>query len=81
MSPLEPRQEVVVQWMASARSDLAIAGITLPPEAMYEQLCFHAQQAAEKALKALLLSLGEATASPMTSKHWSNVAPGSGRAR
>jgi len=32
---------------------LAIAKAPLPEEAFYEDLCFHAQQAAEKALKAV----------------------------
>ena len=40
-------------WLARARSDLAIAQAPLPDGALYEDLCFHAQQAAEKALKAV----------------------------
>ena len=40
-------------WLARARSDLAIAKTPLPEGAFYEDLCFHAQQAAEKALKAV----------------------------
>lgn len=40
-------------WLARARSDLAIARMPLPEQAMYEDLCFHAQQAAEKAIKAV----------------------------
>lgn len=40
-------------WMVRARSDLAIATTPLPENALYEDLCFHAQQAAEKALKAV----------------------------
>jgi len=40
-------------WLARARSDLALAGVPLPPGALYEDLCFHAQQAAEKAVKAV----------------------------
>jgi hypothetical protein len=35
-------------WLARARGDLAIAKAPLPEEAFYEDLCFHAQQAAEK---------------------------------
>jgi len=38
-------------WLARAKSDLALAGLQLPEGAFYEDLCFHAQQAAEKALK------------------------------
>ncbi len=40
-------------WLARARSDLAFARLPLPEDAFYEDLCFHAQQAAEKALKAV----------------------------
>ncbi|HVT02768.1 MAG TPA: HEPN domain-containing protein [Thermoanaerobaculia bacterium] len=40
-------------WLARARSDLAIARSPLPEGAFLEDLCFHAQQAAEKALKAV----------------------------
>ncbi len=40
-------------WLARAKGDLAIAEAPLPDGAFYEDLYFHAQQAAEKALKAL----------------------------
>ncbi|MGA2072289.1 MAG: HEPN domain-containing protein [Terriglobia bacterium] len=40
-------------WLARAKGDLALAGTQLPAGAFYEDLCFHAQQAAEKALKAI----------------------------
>ncbi len=35
------------EWMRFARADLDLAGVPLPPNGMYEQLCFHAQQALE----------------------------------
>jgi len=58
--PLSPDEmELVGQWMMSARSDLAYAELEPPEEAMYEQACFHAQQAAEKALKGLILHLDD----------------------
>lgn len=41
------------EWLARARADLALAKAPLPAGALYEDLCFHAQQAAEKALKAV----------------------------
>ncbi len=44
--------------MARARGDLALAGVPLPPGGFYEDLCFHAQQAAEKAIKAVYLQRG-----------------------
>jgi HEPN domain-containing protein len=54
MSDLESDEQVIEQWVRSAWSDLLYAEIEPPAGVMYEQLCFHAQQAAEKALKALL---------------------------
>ena len=42
-----------LDWLARAQSDLAIASAALPEGAFLEDLCFHAQQAAEKALKAV----------------------------
>jgi len=45
-------------WLEVAKADLAMATAPLPPGGMYEQLCFHAQQAAEKSLKGILLHLG-----------------------
>ena len=46
------------EWLARARGDLALARVPLPEGGFYEDLCFHAQQAAEKALKAVYLSRG-----------------------
>ena len=40
-------------WIARANGDLALAKAPLPDGAFYEDLCFHAQQAAEKAIKAV----------------------------
>lgn len=42
-------------WLRRARSDLALAGVSRPSEVMYNDLCFHAQQAVEKSLKAVLI--------------------------
>jgi HEPN domain-containing protein len=42
-------------WLRHANSNLALARVTPPPTVMLESLCFHAQQAAEKALKAVLV--------------------------
>lgn len=47
-------------WLRIARSDLALARIPLQGEILRETLCFHAQQAVEKSLKALLLEVGVA---------------------
>ncbi len=40
-------------WLASAKSDPAMARAPLPQGAIFESLCFHAQPAAEKAIKAV----------------------------
>lgn len=48
----EPVHEL---WLRRARSNLTIARTQKQPGVMLEDLCFEAQQAAEKALKALLI--------------------------
>ncbi len=48
--------EVACRWLEKARRDLAAAERLLD---MPDYSAFHAQQAAEKALKALLVALGE----------------------
>jgi len=58
MPPSFDRADTPHRWLQNARADFAIASIPLPKGATYEQLCFHAQQAAEKALKAVLLKCG-----------------------
>jgi HEPN domain-containing protein len=50
--PDDPRE-----WVARARGNIVIAR-NLVPGVELEDLCFNAQQAAEKALKAVLLKLG-----------------------
>lgn len=43
-------------WLERARSDLALARAALRlPDVLLEDACFHTQQCAEKALKALLV--------------------------
>ena len=44
-------------WLRHAESDLALAKLALErEEILTEQVCFHAPQAAEKALKAVLIA-------------------------
>ena len=51
--------DVVLNWLQRARSDLQIGRVALRAKGvMLEDICFHAQQCAEKALKALLLQRG-----------------------
>ena len=42
-------------WIDRAKSSLAISKIKLDENILYEDLCFQAQQAAEKAIKGLLI--------------------------
>ncbi|MBI2442228.1 MAG: HEPN domain-containing protein [Lentisphaerae bacterium] len=42
-------------WLRHAKADLALAAVPLPEEGLYSTLCFHAQQAAEKSIKAVLV--------------------------
>jgi len=57
---MKPRPEEVPgsprDWLAHAKSDLSLARLAKDDTRILpEQICFHAQQAAEKALKAVLL--------------------------
>jgi len=47
-------------WLRYAYSDLEMARTGRQPKILFEVLCFHAQQAAEKALKAVLIAKGVA---------------------
>ena len=58
MSQRKSRPGTAVDWLTRARGDLAIATAPLPAGAFLEDLCFHAQQAAEKALKAVSIHNG-----------------------
>jgi len=52
--------DVVREWVAKAQGDFGTAGRELQarPEPNYDAVCFHAQQCAEKLLKALLIARG-----------------------
>ena len=52
------RDESASEWLRFARGDLALARTSPGPEVQFELLCFHAQQAAEKAIKAVLVHHG-----------------------
>ena len=53
--PHDKKPGSALDWLARAQGDLALAAAPLPSGAFLEDLCFHAQQAAEKALKAVLI--------------------------
>jgi len=54
---LDKRTRLVCEWMEKARRDLRLAELALREE-IHDGAAFHSQQAAEKALKALILALG-----------------------
>ena len=45
-------------WLRHAKADLALATAPLPEDGLYSILCFHAQQTAEKSIKAVLVFRG-----------------------
>lgn len=55
--PLRPEQEAR-EWLAFAEDDLRVARLAMK-EGVFAQVCFHAQQCAEKCLKALLTREGQ----------------------
>jgi HEPN domain-containing protein len=57
---MRPEAGSSADWLRIARSDLALARIPAQGEILRETLCFHAQQAVEKSLKAVLVELGVA---------------------
>jgi len=54
----DSRPGLAREWLALAKSDLALAQIGKIPAVRYDALCFHAQQAVEKSIKAVLVFEG-----------------------
>ncbi|MBM3322493.1 HEPN domain-containing protein [candidate division WOR-3 bacterium] len=56
MSEAEDRAAMVRRWVQKAEEDLVLAehGLTMTENCPYDLICYHAQQCAEKYLKALL---------------------------
>jgi len=50
--------EAIKRWLDFAHQDLRMAELAMT-EALYNQVCFHAQQCAEKAIKGLLVHQGQ----------------------
>ena len=59
MPPDVPEAGSAHDWLRHAQSDLVLAQMRKNKKLLYEHLCFHAQQAAEKALKAVLVNYGQ----------------------
>ena len=55
MRPEHPEPGSPQDWLRYARSDLAVARQSPAADVLWETLCFHAQQAAEKSIKAVLV--------------------------
>jgi len=60
MSTADFRRALARRWLSKSRTDLALATVVLEkgPDMDPWACCFHAQQAAEKALKACLVARG-----------------------
>jgi HEPN domain-containing protein len=56
--PHEPPPGSGQDWLRYAVSDLELARMSGTPQVLLESLCYHAQQCAEKALKAVLIARG-----------------------
>lgn len=53
-------REIILDWLKRARSNLERAKMgKVSPGILYEDLCFDAQQAVEKSLKAILVKLNQ----------------------
>ena len=57
MPPERPQPGSAQDWLRYAGSDLELARMSASPNVMLESLCYHAQQCAEKSLKAVLVAL------------------------
>lgn len=53
---MPPERGSPQDWLIHAESDLQVAVTGKSPKVLYETLCFHAQQAVEKTLKAVLIA-------------------------
>ena len=51
---MRPESGSPADWIRRAKGDLALARLPITGDLVLEDLCFHAQQAAEKSIKAIL---------------------------
>ncbi len=58
MKESQYEREVVCKWLRKAEKDLGAASLLLQ-EDFFGESAFHSQQAAEKALKAILIAIGQ----------------------
>jgi HEPN domain-containing protein len=53
---MPPEKGSPQDWLIHSESDLQLAANGKSPKVLYETLCFHVQQAVEKAIKAVLIA-------------------------
>ena len=58
MPPRKPVPGLAEEWFKRACGDLALSAAPMSGGVFYEDLCFHAQQAAEKALNSVFVHYG-----------------------
>jgi len=58
LRPESPVPGSPADWLRHAKADLVLATVNLPEGGLYSTLCFHAQQAVEKSIKAVLVAHG-----------------------
>ena len=58
MLPERPEPGTAADWLRYARSDLVLARMASSAGVLLETLCYHAQQAVEKSIKAMLVQYG-----------------------
>lgn len=51
---MKDKHNLAQGWLTKSNSDLAAAKVLLEGDGPYDTVCFHAQQAVEKILKAIL---------------------------
>jgi len=56
MPPESPQPGSAQDWLRYAASDMELAKRSASPAVLFESLCYHAQQCAEKSLKAVLVA-------------------------
>jgi len=55
---MQREMDLPAEWMRYAKSDLALSKAPVSGDVLLENLCFHAQQAVEKSIKAVLITKG-----------------------
>jgi len=54
MDELSIKRDIINSWISKAKADLSLAKVGIFEDVTYDELSFHAQQAVEKSVKAVL---------------------------